>query len=188
MLLARWLRSLATKNSMSTSLVFWQLTKRVVLKFPSQRICWNQQVGQDGGGARIEKLAWELETVWEQWAFFRQSHAAKTGKTGCLDLFSKAPICTLTLDVLYFISAPKELARKRAQYKSTRNCILWPFCPAVIFSYIFPVGNMDVLWSDLGHKTYKIMKVKQYSNQCKLCGYWIILWNTLKNEKFQGIK
>ena len=61
----------------------------------------------------------------------------KPVKTGCLDLFSKALICTLTLDVLYFISAPKELARKRAQYKSTRNCILWPFCRAVIFSHIF---------------------------------------------------
>ena len=66
----------------------------------------------------------------------------KPVETGCLDLFSKAPICTLTLDVLNFISATKELARKWAQYKSTRNRILWPFCTAVIFSYIFPTGNM----------------------------------------------
>ena len=58
---------------------------------------------------------------------------------------SKAPICALTLDVLNFFSAPKELAREKVQYKSTRNCILWPFCPAVIFSYIFPTGKMDVL-------------------------------------------
>ena len=61
----------------------------------------------------------------------------KPVETGCLDLFSKALICTLTLDVLNLISAPKELARQRVQYKSTRNCILWPFCPAVIFSHIF---------------------------------------------------
>ena len=69
----------------------------------------------------------------------------KPVETGCLDLFSKAVICTLTLDVLNFISAPKELAGQRVQYKSTRNFILWPFCPAVIISF-------------------KIMKVKQYCN------------------------
>ena len=42
----------------------------------------------------------------------------KPVKTGCLDLFSKAPICTLTLDVLNFFSAPKELAWEKVQYKN----------------------------------------------------------------------
>ena len=160
MLLARWLRSLATKNSISANLIFWQLTKRVVLKFPSQRICWNQQVGQDGGGGRIEKLAWELETVWEQWAFFRQSHAAKTGWNWMFGFVFKGSYLYFDSRCTQLFSAPKELAREKVQYKSTRNCILWP----VIISYIFPTGNMDIIWSDLGHKTYKIMKVKQYSN------------------------
>ena len=69
----------------------------------------------------------------------------KPVKTGCLDLFSKALICTLTLDVLNLISAPKELARQRVQYKSTRNCTHFPQRGLNLKSCVLPISLQEPL-------------------------------------------